>query len=53
MKMSQLKRLMQDIPAGADPMNVAWRNEYLRSKGIEPGDIYQELEMDNQPGHQL
>lgn len=48
MKMSQLKRLMQDIPAGADPMNVAWRNEYLRSKGIEPGDIYQELEMDNQ-----
>ena len=47
MKISYLRQLMQNIPAGADPSDVAWHNDYLRSVGLEPGEIYQELEMDN------
>lgn len=47
MKISQLKRIMESLPADADPSNTAWRNSYMRSIGLEPGELYQELEMDN------
>ncbi len=47
MKLSQLKKIMNNLPAGADPSNAAWRNEFLRSQGLEPEEMYQELEMDN------
>ena len=47
MKIFQYMQLVQDVPPGVDPTDMTWRNEYLRSKGIEPGDVYQELEMDN------
>lgn len=47
MKISQLRKLMQQLPVNAMPTDPAWRNEYLRQVGLEPGDIYQELEMES------
>lgn len=47
MKLSQLRQLMHNVPAGIDPMDAVWRNEYLRSVGLDPCEIYQELEMDS------
>ena len=47
MKLSQLRQLMQQFPAGMDPTDPAMRNEYLLSQGLKPGEIYQELEMDS------
>ncbi len=47
MKLSDLKKIMQNIPSQAQLRDVAWRNEYLRSLGLDPGNIYQELEMDS------
>ena len=47
MKLSQLKKIMKNLPVGADPSDTVWRNEFLRSMGLEPEEMYQELEMDN------
>lgn len=46
-KISKLRQLMQDLPPEADPTDAAWRGEYIRHMGLDPGDIYQELEMDS------
>ena len=47
MKLSELRKLTQSLPAGADRQDQAWRNEFLRSQGLDPGNLYQELEMDS------
>ena len=47
MKLSYLSKLTQSLPAGADPTDAAWRNAFLRSQGLDPGNLYQELEMDS------
>ena len=47
MKISKLRKLMQNLPPEADPTDPAWRGEYIRHMGLNPGDIYQELEMDS------
>lgn len=47
MKISELRKLTQSLPAGADRQDQAWRNEFLRSQGLDPGNLYQELEMDS------
>lgn len=47
MKLSQLRKIMQNLPWDADPADPVWRNQHLRQMGLEPGEIYQELEMDS------
>ena len=47
MKISQLRKLMRDMPPDAWIMDTAKRLEYFRRMGMEPGDLYQELEMDS------
>lgn len=47
MKISKLRQLMQTIPPDADLKDPAWQSAYLRQMGMDPGDIYQELEMDS------
>jgi AraC-like DNA-binding protein/mannose-6-phosphate isomerase-like protein (cupin superfamily) len=38
---------MDDLPPDADPINPVWRDEYIRKMGMNPEEIYQELEMDS------
>jgi AraC-like DNA-binding protein len=38
---------MLNLPREADPKDPVWRNKYLRQLGLDPGAIYQELEMDS------
>lgn len=47
MKISQLRQLMRQLPPDAKPEDPAWCNAWMRSLGLEPGEMYQELEMDN------
>ena len=47
MKISKLRQLMQTLPPDADLKDPAWQSAYLRQMGMDPGDIYQELEMDS------
>ena len=47
MKISQLRKLMQQLPPDAKPEDPEWRGEYIQKLGVEPGDIYQELEMES------
>lgn len=47
MKISDLKKIMRNLPAQAQLGDTAWRNDYLRSLGLDPGNLYQELEMDS------
>ena len=47
MKISHLRKIMQNLPQDARPMDAAWRTAYIRRMGVEPGDIYQELEMES------
>lgn len=47
MKISHLRKIMQELPPNAKPMDPYWRMDYIRSMGMEPGDIYQELEMES------
>ena len=47
MKLTHLRKLMEDLPPDADPINPIWREEYIRRMGLNPEDIYQELEMDS------
>lgn len=45
MKLSELQSMLGKLPAGMDPKDYARRNELLRVMGLEPGTLYQELEM--------
>lgn len=47
MKLSELKRIVRAFPENGRIEDPTWRNAYLRSLGLEPGKIYQELEMDS------
>ena len=47
MKISQLQHLFQNLPPNADLTDPAWRSEYLRQAGFDPGNLYQELEMES------
>lgn len=47
MKLSDLNKFIQDLPADAYLGSTAWRNAYLRSLGLDPGNLYQELEMES------
>lgn len=47
MKLSDLKKIIRDLPSQAHLRDPAWRNDYLRSLGLDPGNLYQELEMDS------
>lgn len=47
MKISQLRQLMYNLPPDAAPGNPAWRMSYFRQAGINPGEVYQELEMES------
>ena len=47
MKISDLKKIMRNLPAQAQLGDIAWRNDFLRSLGLDPGNLYQELEMDS------
>lgn len=47
MKLSDLKKIIRDLPSQAHMSDPAWRNDYLRSLGLDPGNLYQELEMDS------
>ncbi len=47
MKLSDIKKIMENLPPQAQLGDAPWRNEYLRSLGLDPGNLYQELEMDS------
>ena len=47
MKISQLRQLMYNLPSDAMPKDPAWRTSYFRRAGINPGEVYQELEMES------
>lgn len=44
-KISQLQRLTKNLPPNAVLSDPIWRSNYIQQAGIEPGDVYQELEM--------
>lgn len=46
-KLSDLRKLVENRPLSLDMNDNGQREEYLRSMGMEPGRIYQELEMDS------
>ena len=47
MKLSNLQKLMNALPPDVDLQDPDQRNEYLRRMGLDPGAIYQELEMES------
>lgn len=47
MKISYMQKLMEQIPKNVDISDPAWRNAYIRQMGVDPSDIYQELEMES------
>lgn len=47
MKLSNLRKLMHALPPDVDLKIPDQRNEYLRHIGLDPGAIYQELEMES------
>ncbi len=47
MKLSDLRKFIQKLPPEANLNDSAWRSNYLRSLGLDPGNLYQELEMDS------
>ncbi len=47
MKLSDLNKLIRNLPADAQPNSPTWRNDYMRKLGLDPGNLYQELEMDS------
>ena len=47
MKLSDIRKLTRQLPAGESRAETAERNAILRSLGYEPGSLYQELEMDS------
>ena len=47
MKLSELQALMHTWPRTADTLNQSQSREYVKSLGLEPGQLYQELEMES------
>lgn len=47
MKLSDLQRFMRSLPPNFDPKDAQQRREYLQLLSMEPGMLYQELEMDS------
>ncbi len=47
MKLSDLHKIAQELPNVADPRNQQWRSEFLAKQGLDPNNLYQELEMDS------
>lgn len=45
--MSELRSIMENLPQTEALRDQKQVNEVLRSLGIEPGDLYQELEMES------
>ena len=46
-KLSNINKFIQRLPPGSDLNDSIWRSNYLRSLGLDPGNLYQELEMDS------
>lgn len=47
MKLSELRALMHNWPRDIDPADAAASREYVKQLGMEPGELYQELEMES------
>ena len=47
MKLSSLRRLQQELAAAPIPPDPQQLSRHLRSLGLDPGNFYQELEMDS------
>ena len=47
MKLSEIRKLSQNFPASYNQLDQQQVQEYLRSLGIDPGNLYQELEMES------
>ena len=47
MKLSELQALMRAWPHAANAMTQAQGREYIKTLGLEPGQLYQELEMES------
>ena len=45
MKLEELKKISEKIPFSGDPRNQKDAAEYMKSVGIDPGEVYQEMEM--------
>ena len=45
MKLEELKKISEKIPFSGDPRNQKDAAEYMRSVGIDLGEVYQEMEM--------
>ena len=45
MKISQLQKIVKNLPSDAHLSDERWRSNYIQQAGIELGDVYQELEM--------
>ena len=47
MKLSELRKMVHAFPAELDPRDAEQRSIYLQQMGLDPGGIYQELEMES------
>lgn len=47
MKLADLHNLMQKLPPDLDVKDPEQRNAFLRRQGVDPGTLYQELEMES------
>ena len=47
MKLSDLRKMMHALPADFDPKDAEQRTAFLRQLGLDPGGLYQELEMES------
>lgn len=47
MKLSELKRIQSSLPASFDPSDPELHSKIMQHIGIEPGTLYQELEMES------
>ena len=47
MKLSDIRKMMQNAPEAAGAMDPQVRSAFLRQLGIDPGKLYQELEMES------
>lgn len=47
MKLSEIRKMSQNFPASYSQLDQHQVQEYLRSMGIDPGNLYQELEMES------
>lgn len=47
MKLTDVQRLARQIPPEFDPKDIVQRNRILQQMGLDPDNLYQELEMSN------